>query len=478
MNALRPWTRNATALTALCLAAASCRGFAPTIPQRARRAEPPVELPAPVDVGELVIDEDPFEVEEPARLEPSPIGGDELVSFQLRGMPLASALHLVAEQAGVNIYLDASLDRQVDAAFPSVTLDDALHALLSRNGLRLMEEPAGIYWVAPGDGSEHETARFRVHSVDAGSLRADLEKLVSSQTALVVNEEQNLILVDGTARDASLVEVYLDSVDRLKRQVLLEVELVELTLDDNFELGFAHAITDADIDGPNLLSLSQALATGSGEFSLSLDNSSIPLSSTLTALQQYVGLSVISSPRVLVTTKSPAKVEVITEVPYIQATVTSEVGGGQAGAATTEEIEFKEVGLTMTVTPTIQEGGRIEIIIEQKFSNVIEFFQSVPVVDSRNISTVMLVENQHTAVLGGLIENSVMEDDSGVPLLMDIPLLGRLFRSDVDASARRQLLVFITPRIVDPNQGAALAERYRHDYRETLRASGLTSAEE
>ena len=453
----------------------ACKGLEPTIPMKAMDVAKEVKSPPePIIYEDPILDEEEFSAV--AYVAPAKIGSDELVSFQLRGIPLGIAIHMIADQAGVNIYLDSSLDREVDAAFPSVTINDALHALLSRNGLRLMEEPEGIYWVEPSDGSEAETARFRVQSIDAGSIVEDLEALVSDGASLVVNAEQNLILVDGTSRDVNLVATYLESVDRLKRQVLLEVELIEFSLDEEFELGFANLITDGDICGPNLLSLAQALTTGNGEFSLTLDNSDIPLISTLTALEQYIGVNVLSSPRVLVTTKSAATVEVVTEVPYVQATITSTIGDGTAGASTTEEIEFKEVGLKMIVTPTVQEGGMVEITVDQVFSNVIEFFQGVPVIDSRNLATVMLVENQCTAVIGGLIENSIAETDTGVPWLMNVPLVGRIFRSDDDAAKKRQLLVFITPRIVSSKSSSRVSEQYQKNFRDSVKAAGLTPA--
>lgn len=90
----------------------------------------------------------------------------------------------------------------------------------------------------------------------------------------------------------------------------------------------------------------------------------------------------------------------------------------------------------------------------------------------------MAVQDGHTAVLGGLIQNAISEDDTGVPILMDIPLLGRLFRSDVDQSQRRQLLVFVTPRVLSSSQSARLSKKMRGDYRETLRTSGLSAAED
>lgn len=475
----------AFAAASLLASASACQAFAPTIAQRAAveaRQDAPIESSSFVDIPEPLEDEPAFESELSesfaiATPKQAHIAGDELNSFQMRGVELATAIHMIAEAGGVNVYLNAELNRLVDASFPAITLDDALQVLLTQNGLRLVEEPEGIYWVTADDGSQSQTAHFRVQSIDVGSVAEDLAVLISSGSRLVVNEEQNLIVLDGTARDVKLVADYLDSADRLKRQVLLELELVELTLDENFELGMSYAVTDADVGGPNFLTLAQNLSTGAGEFVATLDNTDIPLSATLTALQEYAGVNVLSSPRILAVTKSPAKVQVVTEIPYIRATVETNVGGGSAGTSTSEEVEFKEAGLTMTVTPTIQEGGVVEIVIDQKFSNVVDFFQSIPVLDSRNLSTVMSVEDGHTAVLGGLIQNAIREDDTGVPMLMDIPLLGRLFRKDEDASQRRQLLVFVTPRIVSNSQSAELAKELRGDYRENLRTSGLKPAE-
>ncbi len=478
---IRTDRRLALALAASAATLTGCKAFEPTLDRRAATAEreqPPIELPA-VEVPDDAPLQPPtdaarFSVETSERPR---IGDDTRGSFQLRGVQLATAIHMIAEAGGVNVYLDAEIDRLVDASFPNVTLDDAMHVLLTQNGLRLVEDPPGIYWVTTDDGSQAQTARFRVQSIDAASVVDDLTALVSSEARLVVNEEQNLVVLDGSARDVELVAAYLESADRRKRQVLLQLELVELTMDEDFELGLQHAITDADLGGPNLLSLAQNLGVGDGEFSATLDNSDIPLSSTLTALQQFAGVNVLSSPRVLAVTKSPAKVEIVTEIPYIRATVETTVGGGAAGTSSSEEVEFKEAGLTMTVTPTIQEGGVVEIVIEQKFSNVVDFFNDIPVLDTRNLSTVMAVRNGHTAVLGGLIQNAATEEDTGVPGLMSIPLVGRLFRSDVDASQRRQLLVFVTPRVLTDSQSDALSSRMRDEYRETLRLSGMPSVE-
>lgn len=474
MSNLRKINRLHFALLALPMLA--CQGT-PTIPERARsESNEPITLPEPIDLSELPVIVRP----EPIVTAPQPrIGGDEIVSFEMRGIPLANAIHMVAERANVNVYLDSHFDALVDASFPAVRLDDALDVILSQNGLQLVEDPSEVYWVRSADGSQHETATFRVQSIDVASIQEDIESLVGTGTLVVINPEQNYVFVDGTARDIDLIAQYVEGVDRLKRQVLLEVEIVELMLDDDFQLGLAHAITNAELSGnSSLISLAQNLVTGQGEFSLTFENDNIPLTSTLTALQKYVGVNVVSSPRVLAVTKSTANVEVLTEVPYVKATVQTDVGNGNAGSATTEEVEFKDVGVTLNVIPTIQEAGVIEIQIEQSLSNVIEFFNGIPVVDERKFSTVMLVQDSQTVVVGGLQQNSIIESDSGVPFLMDLPLVGRLFRSDADAKQKRQLLVFVTPRIVECGRAAELSNTLRHSYTETVRASGVSSVEE
>ncbi|MCB9913598.1 MAG: hypothetical protein H6828_00450 [Planctomycetes bacterium] len=286
-------TRKHLLLLATAAVVVGCQGT-PTIPERARTEEaaevklpPLLELPPPAE---------PVAKPTPLREETPRIAGDERYPFELRGISLANAIHLIAEKARVNMYLDAGLDYAVDASFPAVTLDDALGVLLTQNGLRLVEQPTGVYWVRSDDGSQPQVGTFRVQSIDVASIQDDLQQLVGASAHLVVNEEQNYVMIDGTARDVELVAEYLDGVDRLKRQVLLEVELVELMLDQDFQLGLTHAMNGVDIDGgPNVVSLVQNLGTGNGEFSLTLDNTNVPLHSTLTALSRYVGST--SSPR-------------------------------------------------------------------------------------------------------------------------------------------------------------------------------------
>ena len=121
----------------------------------------------------------------------------------------------------------------------------------------------------------------------------------------------------------------------------------------------------------------------------------------------------------------------------------------------------------------MQEGGVIQLSISQEFSEVVDYFLGIPVLDSRKVINQFLVNGRETVVIGGLMQDRVSETDRGVPVLMHIPLLGRLFRSDEDRIEKRELLVMITPRVLDPAEAADLAGRYEQRFEERSRAIGL-----
>jgi type II secretory pathway component GspD/PulD (secretin) len=397
--------------------------------------------------------------------DPAPrIAGDERVNLELRGVPLGEALHLIAERAKVNVVLDASMNVPVSASFPSVRLDDALQILLAQNGLALVEDPPGIFWIRRADGSAAKLTTFQLRSVNAADVADNLSNLLGEGATVVADANQNVILVNGTEADGELAAEYLRLADRLKPQVLLEVRIFEATLSDDFELGLSYRF-DGSIDG-NTLDVLSALSTSGTNFSTTFSTADGDVETTINALRDHVGLELVSAPRVMVITNTEAVVEVITEVPYVLTTSSIDTG---ASATSFAQVTFKEVGVKLTVTPTIQEAGVLQVVIDQELSEVISFFLDTPVVDTRHFATQFLVADRQTIVLGGLMQDSRRDTDNGIPLLMDLPGIGRLFRRDEDSMERRELLVFITPRILDPNQAARMAKNFQADYRERRR---------
>ncbi len=391
------------------------------------------------------------------------IAGDELIALELRGTPIAEALHLIAERAGVNMVLDAGLSGQIDASFPSVRLDDALAILLERNGLALVEEPAGVFWVRVDDGSQPSIGRFDLRSISAADVLPKLVTLVGSDAIVVGDDNQNMILVSGPEAAVQLAADFIAGADRLKPQVLLEVRIFEASLSEEFELGLSYRF-DGSIDG-NAWTVLSGMATEGDNFTTTFTTESGDITGTLNALRKFVGLELISSPRVMAITNTEAVVEVIEEVPYVESTSSTETDGG-ASTSSFEQISYKEAGIKLTMTPTIQDAGILQVDIDQELSEVVDYFKEIPVVDKRHFKSSFLVADRQTIVLGGLMQDRRADTDDGIPILMHLPFLGRLFRSDLDATERRELLVFVTPRVLDPNQAARMAKNFQREYRE------------
>lgn len=466
-SAARP---NVVLSFALC--AAGCSTFQSDV------ARPPIDPLFPMLESPLIADIEPVPhagtvPDETFGEPPAPpprIAGDELGTVRLRGVALAEAIHAIAELANVNIYLDAGLDAQVDAVFPSVKLDDALQAILKQNGLGLVEDPPGIFWVRKEDGTQPGMGRFQLRSIRAADVKDQITEIAGGGTVVVIDENQNLVLVRGEERDVRAVAEFLDAVDRVKRQVLVEVNIFEVNIDERFELGFAHELQGSS--NGDTLNLMQALTGPDDAFSLVLNSEGGNIMSTLQAMRRYVGLELISSPRVLAVTGTEAVIEVLEEVPYVNSTTQTTTDGGLS-TSTIQQIEFKETGIKLKVLPTIQAGGVLHIEIDTTLSEVVDFFLGVPVVDSRHLSSGFLVNDRQTIVLGGLMQDRRSERDSGVPVLMHIPLIGGLFRGNEDATEKRELLVFLTPRILDPSQAAGLAGVFKDHYREKRRRMGV-----
>lgn len=466
-------------LAALALTGAACQAFAPTIPERQG-----LPGPKPEDIQLSLIEKYAAELaaHAPAQpetgLEPEPwtrphVGNDELLQVEFRDAPLGQVVQFLADRAGLNLQLGEMPDAQVDVSFKSITLDSALHSVLERNDCRLVESPPGVYWVEDLDGSAAAVRTFRPRSASATVVAENVRALVAASTTVVIEPSQNLIVVRGTRDDIEIVRNYLVKADGAQRQVLIEVRVLEVTLGDNFQLGITHDVAGS-LDG-HLFNLIQGLGTTDTSFEFNFTSRDGDVDSTINAIRRLTGTDLVSSPRVLALTGTEASIEVIREVPYINVTSTQTSSGTGQGTSVLQQVQFKEAGMKMTVTPTIQDDGSVRILIDQELSEVIDTFNQIPVIDRRTIKSNFLVQDRSTVVLGGLMQDKRTQVDKGMPGLMDIPLLGRLFRSDNDVADKRELLVFLTPRIVQPEEAELLNGILKREYSERISETGVQS---
>ena len=208
--------------------------------------------------------------------------------------------------------------------------------------------------------------------------------------------------------------------------------------------GNLNATTDAingdPIDGNDRLNVNLPVPNPAGSFGLAL--AKLPLGTLLelelSAAQAESRAEIVSTPRVITSNQTEARIERGVDVPYQEAS--------SSGATS---VSFKKAVLSLEVTPQITPDDRVFMDLSVNNDSVGEIFAGVPSIDTRAIQTQVLVDNGQTVVLGGIYDQNINKSTTRVPFFSDIPILGRLFRNDIEQNDQGELLIFITPKIID-----------------------------
>jgi general secretion pathway protein D len=182
---------------------------------------------------------------------------------------------------------------------------------------------------------------------------------------------------------------------------------------------------------------------------------------TVRAIASSQKVEVLSRPSILVRNNQPATITVGQSVPLVTGVTYPSLTGGPVSTIT-----YQNIGIILQVTPFISNDGLVEMIVAPQISSLssqtvqIATNLSVPVIDIRSASTVVVTPDGQTVIIGGLMETDKTKIDSKIPLLGDIPLLGYLFKHTQNATTKKELLIFLTPHVVNmPSQLAALTEK-------------------
>ena len=275
---------------------------------------------------------------------------------------------------------------------------------------------------------------------------------------VVSDRYNNSLLIYASRHEYTKVKKILEQLDVVATQVLIEASIVEVTLTDDLQYGLEWTFQNgigSNYSGSGALNLTGLLGAAGGDggalaqgFSYSVTNMAGDMRAIVNALAEKSLVNVISTPSVMVLDNHTAAIHVGDQQP-IQSRQTVTDGGTFQSS-----IEYKDTGVKLEVTPSVNDGGLVTL-------NVLQSVTDVGPVDSatnqrsfleRNVSSKVAIRDGESVVLGGLIRDNSTTGKSGVPLLMDIPVLGSLFSTTTDNSARTELLIFITPRVLESDQ--------------------------
>ena len=386
------------------------------------------------------------------------------VTLLVDDVPVVQVLQALVAQEERNLVVSPDVSGSLSLNLTRVPWRQALQTVVNSAGLVLREE-GGIFYVHTAAWLREQQARkaqeqaqrlldapLHSHSIpfayaDAAELQKAAEKLLSPKGSLSVDKRTNRLLVRDNQTVVAMLQRWAAQMDLPIEQVELAAQIVTISEKSLRELGVKWNLADATKAGKvgqvSTLGadLSVASATTHVGFNIGRINGRM-LDLELSALEQKQQVDIIASPRLLASHMQPASIKQGSEIPY-------QVSSGESGATS---VEFKEAVLGMEVTPVVLPGGRVRLklhISENMPGQVLQQADGETLaIDKQEIETQVEVKSGETLALGGIFSQKNKTGRDSVPVLGNIPWLGQLFRHDGKDNERRELVVFITPRLV------------------------------
>jgi len=315
-----------------------------------------------------------------------------------------------------------------------------------------------------------------------------------SSATIEADEGTNSLIITADTDEMAAIEAVIQRLDIRRAQVLVEAIIVEMEVINGQDLGIqwlfadssgafgsninasdararniADAILPEDDTDPDISlgGLAGALAsTGGTTLGWGQISDSLTMAVILSALNEQNNANILSTPSLLTLDNQEAYITVGQNVPFVTGSYTNTGAGGDGAQNPFQTIQRENVGITLTVTPHINEGDSVVLDIVQEVSSLsgLSAVASDLITNERKIQTKVLAQDNRVVVLGGLIKDDVQDGQQKVPLLGDIPFLGRLFRTDAVQTTKTNLLIFIRPTIIRDNEAlaGASAEKYRY----------------
>jgi len=292
--------------------------------------------------------------------------------------------------------------------------------------------------------------------LDAESLKEAIGNMSSPHGIIVTNAKNNSLIVCDTKENLEKILSEIKKVDKTPRQIMVEVVIVDVQLSDDTEIGVNWDFLSDEIENgvyrqnfttrlgstiKNETNTGNATAfntTGlGGDFSV-INNS---IRNVVAMLQQKKDVEIIASPRVMVVSGKTASIEAVRELPYNEIIDTS-MGGSMSST------RFKKVGVTLNVTATLTEEDLIFLTVDSEQNVTVgESLTNVPIIDTRNTRSELLLKDGQLVVIGGLRRKEITKQTNQIPILGDIPLLGLLFKYTNTVVNNTELIVFLSPHI-------------------------------
>jgi type IV pilus assembly protein PilQ len=418
-------------------------------------------------------------------------GGVGVREFQ--GDDVGQVLRLLARQAKVNMVVSDAVTGTVTMRLEDVTALQAISIIVKAKGL-FLDKIENVYYIktaAEKTAEPTEADSYQFSYARAKDISPLLASQLQSKAPPQIDERTNTMFFSETRSNIDNIRKILLQVDKPTRQVMIEARLVEVSADPVQAYGINWAGVVGNASSPKTITYGQALpssspqpgqnppTTGFGIGSGPSNNnffgnlshlvpgtfailSAPQFSVALTALNEDADAEFLANPRIVTADNQQAKIEVLRNQPVPQLNFNEQTATAVFGG-----FQDKTFGNTLVVRPSINKDNFITLSVKPEISNKVSDFHftfngadvTSPIIDKRTLDSNVLIKSGDTLALGGLISDQVSKARTKVPVLGDIPVLGYAFQSHDNERHKRNLLIFITPTIIDQRYGTGLEDQ-------------------
>ena len=379
--------------------------------------------------------------------------GDELITVTFKDAPIGEAFAMLSKKERVNIILGKGISGTINACLYGVTLDEAVHALADTSGYRVKKRHRGYAILTKDEAGEDEQTTvirtFKIQYSEPDKVKEILSEHKSENGKITVLKDRDLLVVEDTPASIDRIEHLLKEIDKQPQQILIEAKILEIDLDETetFGLDWTRMFNAA---GGTLSFGMQGFASKTAKGFVAQLPDGDDITFVLNLLSEKGRVHTLSTPKLLALENQEAEVIIGDRQGYSVTTTINQV--------TSESIEFLASGIILTVTPSVDEQGKILMKIHPEISTGSISLAGIPSQTTTEVTTDLLADNGQPIFIGGLIKNTTNRSREGLPILGEIPVIGRLFSSTQDVVENKETIVLITPYIVNNNALAILNE--------------------
>ncbi|HTY13794.1 MAG TPA: secretin N-terminal domain-containing protein [Candidatus Omnitrophota bacterium] len=369
-------------------------------------------------------------------VEPVKVSGGTL-TFKLKDADIKSVLEIFAKQLGVNIVSGDDVTGKVSFSFTNVRPREGLEAVLRAKGFDWFQEGDTLVVTA-----KNTVRTYLLEYASADEVKGALDLLAEPGDSISVSSSYNALIVKASTKNIARIEKAIRDLDVPPIQVMVEAKIVEVRYNDN---GAAGLNSKYNYKG-SLTTFAETLGmagdpTATGAQGLYAQIISGNATEFLSAMLQKTDYNLIASPRITTINHKQAVILIGSQLGYQSAVITT--------TGTVYQVNFLTTGTQLTITPHVGENGFIRMKIYPKVSDG-NIVSGLPNENTTETQNEVLVKDGQTVIIGGLTKEDETQTDTGIPILMQIPILGAFFRRTEIVNEKRELLVFVTPHILTP----------------------------